>query len=227
MNYIQNAKGGPAPLFPNPAKFASGATGVLKAVCLIVSIVGVIVNKAIGETCVANLVGFMAINCLVCLAFSILFLHVAMQRFASDREWLIVNMIFILFSISEAMVCAWGVTLCVLSSASLGVSQCFDCLDTTGATVASTAVCASTYSCLESSRLTIYSETACPGWGSSSGNTSIECELLFLCSNEGPYTYAMGITVVAVTLAVALWSNYLIYCHFLVSLVTRLLSLTK
>lgn len=227
MNYLPNAKGGPAPLLPNPGQLMSGSTGALLSLCMIVSVSGVITNKVADETCSQNILGFMSVNGSVCLIFAILFLHISMLRYGSDREWFVICVLLIILSLGQAMICAWGAMLIVKSSTILGVEQCFTCVDSTGVTRSSTSACVTGDTCLQSSYKTIYYESSCPGWNGNDGNISIDCELAFICAYEGPYTFALGATVLAVTAAAAVWTNYVIYCRMLVSLVARVIRLYR
>ena len=227
MNYLPNAKGGPAPLLPNPGQLTSGATGALMALCMVISVSGVITSKVSDEICSQNILGYMSVNGTVCLIISILFLHISMLRYGTDREWLVISILLVILSAGHAMVCGWGAMVIVQGSNILGVQQCFTCVDSSGTARSSSTACVVGDTCLASSYQTIYLESACPGWNGNDGNISIDCGLAFVCSYEGPYTFAMGASVLAFTLAGTLWTNYVIYCKILVSLIARVIRLYR
>ena len=84
---VLRVKGGPAPLYVNPAQASAGFLAIANGFLVILGIVGVVVNKLTDETCQENFLGLFVTLSAVALLTSGLFLHLSMTALASDTEW--------------------------------------------------------------------------------------------------------------------------------------------
>ena len=205
-------KGGPAPLYVNPAQAQAGMVSLAKAFLVVLSIVGVVVNKLADETCQENLVGFFVTVAAVCLLSSGLFLHLSMTSIAADTEWRIFLLAAVFMTILESVIAGWGVVLWMKSSAFVSVKQCTSMNDLN--------VCTN----FEKLR----SPNDCPGRVNNlGGDADIDCEVDFLCRFQAPSTFAMGAVVSILTGIVAHVTSWVVFVKFLPSIAVQGRELTS
>jgi hypothetical protein len=194
---------------------------------MIISVVGVLVSKSKNETCEQGIPDFMGLNAVICLAFASVFIHITLIRIGSDKEWFWLNFILMCLSIGEALILAWGTTMLLTGSMSLGVDQAFACsLTEDGPALDNDYICGDGTYPLDIRSISSFSE--CPGWGDEDeGNINISCEIAYICQVSAPHTWGWGLTVVITNLISAIWSNYLIYCTFMTFLVRSVMGLAR
>ena len=206
--------GGPAPLYVNPGQIHAGLLALSMSALMVLSVIGVAVNKISDEICQSLFVSMFALTAFVSFALSTLFALMSMKRLGSDSEWFFLNIGISFLSFALAFCGSWGVILLVDASTAFSVKQCFECADSNGNTRATDDTCRVGDTCVETSYAYISSESDCPG-GSKGGNSSIDCEVHFLCQKLAPQTFAVGAVITTFTLIASVSVAYFSFIKFM------------
>ena len=203
--------GGPAPLFENPFQLQAGGLSFAMGTLMILAVIGVAVNKISQETCSQNFLGLFVSIAALSFTAAALFLYIAMMRVGSDAEWIRLNILIVLLTYGIAFCGAGGAIMLVNSSTILSVYQCFACCDSGNTTpktqcVESNVCCAGEYKYISSA-------ADCPSTDPS--NSTIDCEIFFLCETQAPKTFVMAAIVTSFTLVFAIAMAFASFLKFL------------